>query len=224
MLSQLTLEYPAIPTYRQEAANACNGLAAVLAAQGQWSPAGAAWREAIESLERLHALGKGSATSRADLGMCLGNLGRLHLKQDEFSQAETYLLRGLAEMNVAISDDPDRVSYRQAIYNQCADLAKVLIRQGRFEEVLSQASDLSLQLKNPLVNLPARLVFLDSCLRDLESTQFLAPAEQATWRQRYLAIGGSLYQESTSRVELAEFVTSSSRLAKLRESLASPGK
>ncbi len=96
MLSRLTHEYPLVPMYEQELANTCNGLAAVLAGQGMLNEAVDAWTEATECLERLHSIGKSSLTTHADLGMCLGNLGRLRLMQGDLEQSESFLDRGLS--------------------------------------------------------------------------------------------------------------------------------
>lgn len=217
MLAQLAREYPRVPVYQQELANACNGLAAVLAAQGHLEQASTAWTEATQSLERLHTMGKSSSTTHADLGMCLGNLGRLRLMQGNLAQAESFLERGLAEMGPVLKSHPQHPSYRRATFNQCGDLAKVLMRQGRFDQGLEKAPQLTIDFEGPLTSRLLRLAFLNNCLREIDSDEKLSASQQSAWRERFAEASLPHLEQALRDDELAEFVQSSHRFAKLRE-------
>ena len=208
MLAQLANDYPLVPTYGQELANACNGLARALAEQGLLEQASAAWTEATKSLEHLHHIGKSSPTTHADLGMYLGNLGRLRLMQKDLPQAELFLERALAQMAPLLKSQPHHLSYREAALNQSVDLAKVLVRQKRYDEALDKSATLAAAFDGTSNAKLTRLAFLNYCLREIDSNEELPSSLREEWNARFTETFLPHFNTAIADDDTREFVES----------------
>ncbi len=131
-----------MPGYRVELANTCNSLAAFRARAGRPAEARMSWDDARNLWRGLIAEAPERASYHGDLGMTLGNLGWLHLKQHEPSDALPCLEEGAAELKTALAANPDQPDYREAQRRAVRDLAAALVRLGRHEAATRRAAAL----------------------------------------------------------------------------------
>src|SRR5262249_17215063 len=135
-------DFPDVPQYRVELANACNTLATAAAQQREFGDADHGWADAQGHWERLLREQPGVADHHGDLGITLGNRGRLRFLQGDAAGARPLLERALAEDVAALTPNPNRPAFREALRNHCRDLADTLTRLGEHAELRRQAEAL----------------------------------------------------------------------------------
>ena len=90
--------------------------------------------------------------------------------------------RGLTQLELAFQSAPEIASHRQTTLNLYADLAKSLVQQEKFADTLDECKQLSAKLSATINGRPqlilASLVFIDSCLRQMDGTEQDATADQ----------------------------------------------
>src|SRR5262249_43533881 len=129
LLQRLASEFPDEPDYRDELANTCNTLAAVLFAADR-PAARLAMHKARDLFARLAADHPDVPRYQGDLGMTLGNLGYLHLRQGDLGAARACLEQGLGRLRAALAANPDSPAYLGALRRHQRSLAWVLVHQG----------------------------------------------------------------------------------------------
>ena len=117
-----------MPIYRQELANAENSRGSLLAAARDWTSAREAWQSARDQFARLVQDFPDTLVYRAGLGMALGNLGWLLLKQDQPAEARRYLETGIDHLRAALRPNPNLPDYRDALRRGYWNLADTLLR------------------------------------------------------------------------------------------------
>jgi tetratricopeptide (TPR) repeat protein len=128
LLGGLASDFPRVPAYRAEQANAWNSLAALLAAK-QPREAETCWGEARDLLQKLIEGFPQQATYHGDLGITLGNLGRLHLQQGRPKVALGCLEESIRELELALAPDPARSDYVEALRRARQNLGNARQRQ-----------------------------------------------------------------------------------------------
>jgi tetratricopeptide (TPR) repeat protein len=178
ILRELTADFPRVPGYRVELANTCNSLAAAFARADQPAEALKRWDEARDLWRGLVAQAPGRGSYRGDLGMTLGNLGWLHLKQHEPRDALACLEEAVGELRAALTANAAQPDYRQAQRRAVRDLAAALLRLGRHEEAAQRAAELASEEPRDLGCYLAAC-FLARCVAEAQGAAAERYAEQA---------------------------------------------
>jgi serine/threonine-protein kinase len=143
LLHELVRDFPYTAGFRAELARAYT----VLAAQAYDRDPGKAeehTRKAVGHWEALIGTHPGVPVYSGELGVALGNLGRL--TEDRPAEARGHLTRGIAEVLIGLRANPRDAAFRQSLRQQCGDLADHLVRAGDDEAIARQAELLSRDL------------------------------------------------------------------------------
>jgi tetratricopeptide (TPR) repeat protein len=181
LLSRLVEDFPTRPEYQNEQANTHNGLGAVLTRDDQKAEQ---WEQARKLFARLVDGYPKQAVYRYRLGLVLGNLGWLRLRQGDLPQARRLLEEGSGYVEAVVASNPDDADRVKKLRSQCRDLAEVLIRQGEHAEAARRATALCHAVPGPNGTLLA-LAFLARCVASAPQAPGLSPTEQDALAQRY---------------------------------------
>ena len=133
LLEKLVADFQNTPAYRAELARAHNG-AATLAFPRDRPAAEDHARKAVTHWEALVRAHDGVPAHHGELGMALGNLGRI--VRDRPEEAREYLTRGVAEVIRVLQANPGDETFRQSLRQQARDLADLLVRAGDHDVAL----------------------------------------------------------------------------------------
>jgi hypothetical protein len=111
---------------------------------------------------------------QGDLGMTLGNLGRVYLKTDDLTAAQQSLEQGIDALVQILNNSPEHPVYRPALRKECRDLAIVLIQRQSFDEILSLSNQLCQTVSDPGLGLLMSLQVLAQSLEKLEKLEQIA--------------------------------------------------
>jgi tetratricopeptide (TPR) repeat protein len=188
LLRRLVVDFPARPAYRQELANTCNSLGAVLVQTGKDDEAAAErWEQARDQLSQLVGQFPEEAAFHYNLGMALGNLGWLRLRQNDLRQARRLLEEGNGQLEALLTVNPDHPGYLEAIRNQYRDLGTVLVRLGEHEAAQSKTTALARALPNPH-GLCLAADLHACCIAAVARAPNLSAAERDTLTARYAGL------------------------------------
>jgi tetratricopeptide (TPR) repeat protein len=198
LLRKLKADFPDWTLYRTDLANTCNTLAATLAGAGRFNDADRYWAEAQELWEGILRNDPRAASYHGDLGMVLGNRGRLRLLQKKPEQARELLERGIRELLAGMFPNPDHPDFRSALRRQCVDLADVLTRLGEHKAAREQAQAMSQALTHHAAGTYHAVCLLARCVA-------LLRAASASDReiQAHIEIAKTLIANSPHRTGLA---------------------
>jgi tetratricopeptide (TPR) repeat protein len=143
-LDELVKDFPQFPAYRKELANAYNSHGAVAYRLSRRPDAAERpWGEAVRNWRELDSQFPNTAVYRGGLGMTVGNLGWLRLKQKRPADARRSLEEGLGYMADALRLSPGQPDFLDAAANQCRDLADAVTALGAREAGDRLADDLA---------------------------------------------------------------------------------
>jgi hypothetical protein len=111
-----------------------------------------------EALVRAH---DGVPAHHGELGMALGNLGRI--VRDRPEEARGYLTRGVAEVIRVLQANPGDETFRQSLRQQARDLADLLVRAGDHDAARALAEKLAGELPKGSLGTYRAVCFLARC-------------------------------------------------------------
>ncbi len=156
-LADLVKDFPSMSLFRVDLARVCTCLAEIEA--GRNKPAAEAHtRAAVGHWEALLALRPNVPSDHGELGMALGNLGRLTI--DRPTEARGPLTRALPELLIALKANPDIQEFRNSLRSVTRDLAKVLVQTGEDIEIARQAEAIGAGLPGPTYGTWTAVCFL----------------------------------------------------------------
>ncbi|QEL16502.1 serine/threonine-protein kinase [Limnoglobus roseus] len=135
-LEELVREFPSTPLYRVDLARVCTTMAELEYARNR-KVAETHTRAAIGHWEAVLAIRPNVPSDHGELGIALGNLGRLSAARP--AEAREHLTRGIPEVLTALRANPDDADFRQSLRQQARDLADLLVRAGDDVAVAQEA-------------------------------------------------------------------------------------
>ncbi len=135
-LEELVREFPSTPLYRVDLARVCTTMAELEYARDR-KAAEAHTRAAIGHWEAVLAIRPNVPSDHGELGIALGNLGRLAAARP--AEARIHLTRGIPEVLTALRANPDDADFRQSLRQQARDLADLLVRAGDDAAIAQEA-------------------------------------------------------------------------------------
>jgi tetratricopeptide (TPR) repeat protein len=129
-LAKLVADNLHVPLFLQELANCENSLAAVLVTTDGPAAAEKEWLDACQRLRQLEARPNAPPAYRGDLGMTLGNLGWVYLRDGNTEKSRRYLQEGIDYLEKALQANPDHPDYQLSLRGQYRDLAESSLQLG----------------------------------------------------------------------------------------------
>jgi eukaryotic-like serine/threonine-protein kinase len=204
LLKKLADDFPDRALYHTDLANTCNTLAAALAEMKQLNAADGWWEKAQQQWETLIRLQPEAAGHHGDLGMALGNRGRVRVLQGRLVEARGLLEAGVGEALAALRANPDQPDYRSALRQLCADLSSALTKLGGHTAAREHARLLSGELPARSAGTYHAACLLARCVWVLRAQ----PTSEMTDREIQLHTGlvRELIEQSPHRAELAKLL------------------
>jgi serine/threonine protein kinase/Flp pilus assembly protein TadD len=145
ILTRLVEDFPARPRYRKLLAGNYNSLGSVLVAGGRSGKKAAedSWHKARRLLTDLVHDDPDVADYRAELGVCLGNLGWLQLDRGDLPEARSSLEEAIRHLQAALKSNPERIDYQKALRNQYRTQAETLVQSEDAAGALRAATALA---------------------------------------------------------------------------------
>jgi tetratricopeptide (TPR) repeat protein len=131
ILSKLAEDYPRIPLYRKELANAYNSLANQFAHSGNYSDAGDQFRKSLNLFEQLLREHRDNAEYQSLTGMTLGGLAWLADVQKDHAQAVQLAQQAVEHQQIAFDLHARHPLYRKRLDGHINFLKDVKARLGR---------------------------------------------------------------------------------------------
>jgi tetratricopeptide (TPR) repeat protein/tRNA A-37 threonylcarbamoyl transferase component Bud32 len=138
-LTSLVGDFPNTALFRVNLARVCTTLAELEYARNK-SAAETSTREAVgqwKTLLAAKATGPSVPSYHGELGIALGNLGRLTKNRPD--EARGHLAQGIAEVLIALRANSEDKDFTQSLRQQSRDLVDILVRSGDDAEVVRQA-------------------------------------------------------------------------------------
>ena len=134
LLSKLTADYPRIPLYKKELANAYNSLAAVYAqTPASYEAARESWDKARRLLDQLVADYPENSEYRSLLGLILGGQAWLADKQNKPEQARELVQQAITLQRSALDRNPRNPDYQNRLVEHSKYLNDLNSRHARTE-------------------------------------------------------------------------------------------
>jgi len=148
LLTPLTVNFPLRLLYRQELANAYNGLGNVRASVGDLDGAEQVWSESCAILSKLVAENPGKIDYQGDLGLLWGNMGiqralRQPATEDDWKKAWDFFRRAVTSLEETRRINAEHPDYKRALRNQYRNLAEASIRTQNADEAHQAALNLA---------------------------------------------------------------------------------
>jgi len=209
----LARDFPAVLEYRIELANTHNSLAVALVSQGKEDEAEKAWTAAADLLRQLIQQSSNRPRLYGDLGMTIGNLGRLHLRRGNLAEARGCLEESVQCLRVALDKNPNHPDYVRPARNQYHDLAAVMVGQGDEAGTLALAQALVKSDRPGEIVLAA--AFLASCLTASEPP---STADDSGFHARIEELTAELCRQAVERGrESLDLLRTDDQFAPLRQ-------
>ncbi len=176
-LERLAQSFPDTPQYKSELARTNNTLAAVAFAEKKTAEAAEFSKKAADQWAALSAANPDSGEYHGELGISLGNQGRVLLKSDPVA-ARTVLTRGLFEVLRALESNVDGKAYLISARKQSNDLADLLIGADAHDDARKLARRIAAEFpRNRRRALALLASFLTACERHKTSAAEIEPYE-----------------------------------------------
>jgi eukaryotic-like serine/threonine-protein kinase len=169
LLRKLVADFPDQVLYRTDLANTSNTLAAALAEGNQLDAADRWWAEAQDQWRELYRRQPQVPDYRGNLGLVLGNRGRLRLQQQKYAEARELLEAAMDELLAGLRPNVDHPDYRTALRKLCSDLAESLTKLGDYEAARRHARALTNALPDQLAGTHHAICLLARCVAVLRS-------------------------------------------------------
>jgi tetratricopeptide (TPR) repeat protein len=214
LLRKLVADFPDQVLYRTDLANTSNTLAAALAEGNQFDAADRWWAEAQDQWRELYRRQPQVPDYRGNLGLVLGNRGRLRMQQQKYAEARELLEGAMDELLAGLKPNVDHPDYRTALRKLCGDLADTLTRLGDHEAARRHAQALTNALPDPLAGTHHAVLLLARCVAGLRLQPASGAISQAIAED--IRLGRELINHSPQRAELIRGLLNDAAFAPFR--------
>jgi len=147
VLESLQAEYPNVPEYHIQLANALNGLGGVEQERQQAERAAESWQRARAEYERVLKISGESGDIRSRLGLVLFNLALL-VPKDEPAERATLLDEACEQQRKALEKSPEAPAIQAFLRTQLLSLSRASLLAGQHRRAALAAEELAeLQLR-----------------------------------------------------------------------------
>ena len=143
LCGQLTKDYPSIPLYKKEWANALNSLGSFYFFTQRLDLCEQQWRAALEPFRDLVQDHPGRPEYQSLLGATAGNLGYLLTQNGKLTEAQTLLTEAIRHQQRALEAEPKNPSYLRFLQNHCRSLADASLQAGDHRQAEQAAERLA---------------------------------------------------------------------------------
>jgi tetratricopeptide (TPR) repeat protein len=172
ILTRLTEDFPLRARYRKKLAKTYNSVASVRDRTNRLELAEENWTRARDLLTDLTGHDPTEGEYQADLGICLGNLGTLKVRQTDLAGGRALLEQAIEHLRTALRSSPQRLSYREALRNQYQALAETLVRAENRADAVQAATNLAQTFPDQALGYYYAACFVARCVHLVEKESF----------------------------------------------------
>lgn len=206
LLTALTSDYPNVPQYHIQLANALNGLGAVRQESGRSPEAQQAWTRARDQFADVLRLSGDSAEVRSRLGLTLSNLALL-VPRDQPQQRIPLLQEACAHQRTALEKTPQAKPIKNYLRSHLLSLSRAHLQTGEHAKAVEAAQELAgLELQADDWRVAADLIVrsLLSCRDDMSIAEPVRQATADDYAGRVIAILRRALMQGATSVERLE--------------------
>ena len=206
VLDALKLEYPNVPQYHIQLANALNGLGGVQQESGNATEAQHSWTRARAEFLDVLRLSGDSAEVRSRLGLTLANLALL-VPRDQPQQRIPLLREACEHQRAALEKTPQAKPIKTYLRSHLLGLSRANLQTGEHAEAAAMAEELAaLDVQPDDWRVATELIVrsLLACRDDLSLAEPMREVATDEYARRAVAILRRALQQGTASVERLE--------------------